>query len=654
MKKILKKKIRNRWYPMSEVVIDTYTNEYEVKKKTKAYLGLDNTIQFSSKVVDYYNIKNRNYQSICLSIIEKNIDSFIFYKNAYYHLTATNNFPKYKKPNNKIYEIRSYPFIVNEPIVNIPNKLSNILKNTTIGIELETSSSVIPKIEAEKLHFAELYDGSIKGPEYTSKVFTANNLHYVYKMLTLLKCMTTSDEYCSLHIHFGNIPFSDDNLLAIYNLYQRLQDELNFIIAPFRKDYRYLASKDKDHCKNLPKLLNNTSKEIYQLLKLDNLSQEDLRQYKDRNNKWNILGRYYNINFINFICNNSNSKTIEVRPLQMTTNFDYFITFLLVNYYIINYATNHVSVINNKEKKIELSDVISYHKDEISSTVYKNIVIIKDFFYNLFHIKNLDIRNIAKIDLDLAKNIIPYNLFPDTINFDIYNKLVSLDYNVYIKYLAENNLISDHIELIEKSKYFNKSIKYDKTTSFFDYLYKTDESDDIKQKLLSSFIINSIVHYNSHIRNDYYRNEQESLYDLNTNNYDSGSSTSSAYVTFNHFDGDEQKLSAKLDKSSFLKLKMNLDSVYLDMENMFLKNDDVGSIAVLENGIIIKREFSDIFTAILDDTCFYLPITKNMVNRYFTLNPNLSIPEKYKKLITEKHFNKSYTVFNLRDVEEEE
>lgn len=320
-------------------------------------------------------------------------------------------------PRSKIYSISDYSKDdFPENYKDVENSLSWV--NYTYGFELETSQGNMLEEACNAMGFAKLYDGSISGAEYVSDVFKSTNLHYLDNFLKLAYTCTDIDRFCSFHIHIGNVPKSDRNLLSMYVLFQRLTDELNQLIVPYKKDLRFLSEKlsvnGRDHCKNLPKLLKNDSEEIYKLFKLNSYKYTDnLETYINSTSKWNINGRYYNVNFINYICKNENSNTVEIRSLQSTYNFEYIITWLLINTAIIDYAINNSDKVLNSKEKIELNDCLDYYikNTEILNILKTNIVSLKNLFYNEYYYNNNSLIDVSSLDNCLSNILTSYDIF---------------------------------------------------------------------------------------------------------------------------------------------------------------------------------------------------------------------------------------------------
>lgn len=407
------------WLPKKEAVIDNFTQKYSKKETLTEVLDLENNLSiYTSAPVNLY--LNGNTFKVCKSFIQNN-DEFILdpnfsSKNNNYISIFDKNIRGNRKysPGTKIYSIATYDKKLT-PYKNIPNPLDFI--TYTFGFETETSSGELNCDYTASMGFANIYDGSITGVEYVSNPMTSRNFHYLHNFLATAKVATNIDKFCSLHIHIGNVPKSDEYLLSLYTLFQRLTDELNQLIVPYKKDVKFLMDKlntaGRDHCKNLPKLAEKNVESIYKLFRISGLAKDQLEKYITGTNKWNVEGRYYSVNFMNYICKDENN-TVEIRSLQSTYNFDYIITWLLINTSIIDFAVkNHRKVLDNKEK-IELSDCLEAYIDdkEILNICLRNILILKNYYYNNYYYDNNTLLDLKQVESYLDRNLISYNLYP--------------------------------------------------------------------------------------------------------------------------------------------------------------------------------------------------------------------------------------------------
>lgn len=418
-------KVSNKWVPQDQLEVDTLTNALALKVKLQPYINLENKIAYSSKLINIL-LKDKTIP-MCESILTTYPRSFISHPvlyDTYILLGIEYNFPSSKfTPKTKIYSVKDSKEVVT-PYSELNNNLS-FLEKYTFGLEFETSGIPLRCKEAAALGFYELYDGSINGPEYASGILNYKNFHHVEFFLQLLKTISRHDSSCSLHIHVGNIPYSTTNTCAIYSLFQRLQEDLNLLIAPYKKDYKFLYNKNKDHCQNLPLLPDNNFENILSLFKIPNIPSLDT--YISEIAKWNLQGRYYTVNFLNYICKNTSSKTIELRSLQMTFNYDYLLTWLIINTAIIDYAVNNTKKVLDRREKIQIEDcLIHFVTDpEVLKNVLNNYNSIKNIIYSKKFIQN----DLSTDSMMLESSI--NNLKPITKSILLNNQnLIEIFYNI--------------------------------------------------------------------------------------------------------------------------------------------------------------------------------------------------------------------------------
>lgn len=261
-------------------------------------------------------------------------------------------------------------------------RLSNIIKDLSFGLEIETSVGHIPKRILSKTGLVPLRDGSVSGIEYTTVPLKGinglNTLRHIYHHINR-RCEV--DEHCSLHIHFGGMPRTKEYMLTLFSLAYRLQGELFEIVPPYKRSLKYWTSKHggpKDHCKPLPGLALNTQRlenitgeervklinsEFGKLWKFVTSGSEENEEYNFNTKrfsgsgarKWNIPSRYYWLNFYPYLFG---SGTLEFRLHQATLDYNVMMYWMLICASILNYCKDNADKILNRREKITLYDVI--------------------------------------------------------------------------------------------------------------------------------------------------------------------------------------------------------------------------------------------------------------------------------------------------------
>lgn len=260
-------------------------------------------------------------------------------------------------------------------------KLDKFLKGLTFGVEIETSATCGPEIEAYRNGFVFLKDGSIGGHELVSKILEGSDgLARIYRLCEAFKNSQIND-LCSLHVHLGGPDIdinSDLFFIAFYMLYYDLQNEILELTLPYKVDHKFLKKKDKNHCERMPrlslrdfKIYNNGKVDSDELNKASDLlftfwndgkspSEDHNRKtrihYKDGKNKWNIESRYYALNMFNYLF--SNSGTIEFRLHHPTLNPYKIINWILICMAMVKYTKNNIQHIIEGKAKLHLNEVL--------------------------------------------------------------------------------------------------------------------------------------------------------------------------------------------------------------------------------------------------------------------------------------------------------
>lgn len=217
-------------------------------------------------------------------------------------------------------------------------KLAEHLKYT-FGLEFETSQGYIPEDICYKDGLIPLRDGSISGIEYSTVVLSGDDgLALLEQQLHTLKKYTWFNKECSLHIHMGGFPLSEDTLFKLYILCKSLESRLASLLPRYTFNTSEYKANGKDYCKQLPTFRN--FQQMYELLVgrkfYGDFSQPHPNDIR-REAKWRIPTRYYWVNFINALCYGVN-KTIEFRFLRPSYNFQKILLWLYILNAILRYA----------------------------------------------------------------------------------------------------------------------------------------------------------------------------------------------------------------------------------------------------------------------------------------------------------------------------
>lgn len=287
---------------------------------------------------------------------------------------------KVKKKHLELYEPNYHPIL--------ENSKADITKGLSFGLEFETVNGNVPSRICNKLGLIPLRDGSIGGLEYvTVPLEGKKGFQAVIDTVKELKKRTTYDKNCSLHLHVGNIPRTEEFFIAIYKMLFLLQNDM-YAMFPFHKKENY-GVKRKHYTKPLPletmllfdnkiktkKDIKNNFSILYNFLSMgqgykaagESIDMIESHPSDPRgNSKWNIRTRYHYVNLIPLLF--GNKQTIEFRVHTPTYDCNKVINYMLTCFSIIDYTIRHQNEILkdfSNYVNINLNDVVfdSYYKD---------------------------------------------------------------------------------------------------------------------------------------------------------------------------------------------------------------------------------------------------------------------------------------------------
>lgn len=121
-------------------------------------------------------------------------------------------------------------------------------KKYKFGIEIETSSGVLPMHLDSNLFYDAVYDGSLKhdddgeayGLEYVTDVLEGDlGMNQFKKLVNELAKRCKINKKCGVHVHLSKIDFSKENLVLMYLLYRNLEKEIFDILPQSRRKNVY-------------------------------------------------------------------------------------------------------------------------------------------------------------------------------------------------------------------------------------------------------------------------------------------------------------------------------------------------------------------------------------------------------------------------------
>ena len=293
---------------------------------------------------------------------------------------------------------------INTSKVKIPKvDEDNILSKLpfTIGLEFETSKGNIPWIDLHQNALVPLYDGSISGHEYVTLPLTMKQVPIIKNYCELLHKYTEYDINCSLHIHFGGFPIKYDKIERLCHTWIIFQK----ILMKFIPKWSYCVEQYKGNGKayNKPLIVRNLKEFCYETT--GNVIDDDDDFYRnnqydeDEERKWNVHGRYYNMNIMHLI-SGQNHKTVEFRFLRPTYHYNEIKTYILLLGAYLNWVINS----DDEEPTIENILSVSFNENECEVIKY-NLSIL-----SLLTKTQINHRDFAGID-DYKKNVV-FDLMP--------------------------------------------------------------------------------------------------------------------------------------------------------------------------------------------------------------------------------------------------
>lgn len=275
------------------------------------------------------------------------------------------------KKYNENYKVNSY----NKGISSYPQ----ISGKYTFGLEFETIKGSVPTRICNKLGLIPLRDGSIEGIEYATIPLSGKmGLQTIIDICTELEKRTTYDSNCSLHIHIGGIPRTEEFFVALTKLLCYVQEEM-YTLFPFCMRGGYNLKK-KDFTAPLPavdllsKLDNKVTKEnltenfshVFKFLSMGHEYSEfknNLKNVKEHpsdprgDSKWHIKSRYRWVNMIPLLF--GNKQTIEFRVHSPTYDYNKVIYYLVMCIALLDTAIrNQETILSGKfDLNIGLRDI---------------------------------------------------------------------------------------------------------------------------------------------------------------------------------------------------------------------------------------------------------------------------------------------------------
>lgn len=418
-----------QWYRITstdKIILDYALNKYVLRSDNKLYEGIVNTKGDKGHFSIGHNevclrhkgslskegrgsFMDAGYcfnEEIALSLgyFECFGDGFFYRKSEIKDADLKSWFNKKIIPNNeraKDYNLESNPEKKKE-LINAynalsikPNKSSSsiakIIGDFTFGIEVEVINGFLPARIRKKLGIKALKDGSLRsdageGIEFvTMPMSGAKGIEVLRKFTEELSKRCEINNYCSVHIHYGNVRKDKIYVLSLYSLALKIQDEVQKYFPYSRLNS--IKPDGKVYCNKLPNLgikynaiaaskteeqfKDNVLAEFGKIYKWLNHGKDLGEEYAERSvnrvfkttpdgkkmfcdswlrniytvkstyhsiqgNKWDKAERYYWINFLNLFF--SPIGTVEMRIHEASTNFTKIACWMIISSCILKYA----------------------------------------------------------------------------------------------------------------------------------------------------------------------------------------------------------------------------------------------------------------------------------------------------------------------------
>jgi len=241
--------------------------------------------------------------------------------------------------------------------------------NYTLGFELETIKGSIPEGEEYDLNCKTVHDGSLRGDdgsdplgaEYVTGILTGDSgMMQLQKICTVLSAHCAINHKCGVHVHVGNIKFTNESLLMMYYLALQLESEIFELMPASRRENSY-CRKLKDLRLNFDSLLETKSKLSRDII-VDELFEQffkyvshghDINAGCNKNTN-HPLGtkcgynketqRYSWLNFVHCVFatrGKADYKTLEFRNHSATLNFKKIYYWTKICIAFVNFVENH-------------------------------------------------------------------------------------------------------------------------------------------------------------------------------------------------------------------------------------------------------------------------------------------------------------------------
>jgi hypothetical protein len=266
------------------------------------------------------------------------------------------------------------------------SKTFNLLSDMqyTFGVEIETSSGIIPAYVLKTLNVESMRDGSIDSGEYVTGVLKGDaGLVQLNKLMYEISKRCSVNRKCGIHVHIGSADFDIAFIVAAYKLGLAIQNDLKLFLAPSRFNNKYCKNLKNLEFTNTPTLINDFNKIVEYLAHGKNVrfitpaDKYPIEQRWPHGVGWGVEPRYVWLNLIPtvFVREDRNhtpnseivkdkklTHTIEFRNHHITRDFNSVYTWVL-------FCMSFVRFIEENKNEIATTDIGKYSISDILNSI---------------------------------------------------------------------------------------------------------------------------------------------------------------------------------------------------------------------------------------------------------------------------------------------
>lgn len=240
-----------------------------------------------------------------------------------------------------------------------------------VGVEFEFGNATAMTVEVLKnpemrRTWASVRDGSLdgisNGIEFVSIPLELSELDIVKDAILMaekMKC--TADKACGFHVHVSATDLNFMDITSLVNLCSNLEDEL-FKMFPKDRDNNNYCKRLNENFKGFVDVTTRKDKKktydkLYDGQRATVKERHKLSKYVDSGGQRGIRYHWLNLDRLYHKREQPEQKTVEFRIHEATFDYERFVAFIYLCYYIVEFAKNHGKSVC---KTVGFSDIISF------------------------------------------------------------------------------------------------------------------------------------------------------------------------------------------------------------------------------------------------------------------------------------------------------